>query len=296
MKMLKVLSNPTYYSSFILGNFVPNFFRKRYVYKSKSIGLNKKYFILSFDCDTEKDIEVVEEVNNKLRKIDISPSYAVPGELLKLGADVYSKIHKEGSEFLNHGYLSHTSYLKKNSSYISTLFYDQLTKKEVKNDIVKGHTNFIDVLGETPLGFRTPHFGSFQKSYQLKLLYSVLSELNYTFSSSTTPIKAMWNGPILNTNVGIFEFPVSGCFDYPGRILDSWNFRFSPSRKLNENDYVNQFNKMINFFSNPKTSGIFNIYADPSQIYDWDVFFECIKSTKSLINTSFSNLVKEYAE
>ena len=163
----------------------------------------------------------------------------------------------------------------------------------MKDDIIKGHNNFIDVLGELPLGFRTPHFGSYQKPYQLKLLYSVLSQLNYSFSSSTTPVTAMWNGPIVRTNSGIIELPVSGCHDYPARILDSWNFRFSPTRKFNEDDYINQFTKMIDFFADPNLSGIFNIYADPSQVYDWEMFFECMKMTNNLKNISFSGLVEE---
>ncbi len=293
MKLIRALSKPLYSSSFILGNMLPHFFWTRYISKSKKFGLDKKYFILSFDCDTEKDIEVVEEVNNKLRNLNILASYAVPGELLKLGSDVYLKLSKSGSEFLNHGYLSHTSYFEENSSYISTLFYDKLTKKEIRDDIIRGHNNIIKVLGKVPTGFRTPHFGTYQKPYQLKLLYSILSELNYIFSSSTTPVTSMWSGPIIRTSEGMLEFPVSGCYDYPCRILDSWNFRFSPTRKLEERDYVNQFTKMMDFFAEPNSYGIFNIYADPSQVYDWDVFYECMKTTSNLKNISFSELSKE---
>ena len=80
MNLIDALSNPFYSSSFVLGNLTPGFFRKRYVNKSKKFGLDGKYFILSFDCDTEKDIEVVEDVNKKLIDLNISASYAVPGE------------------------------------------------------------------------------------------------------------------------------------------------------------------------------------------------------------------------
>ena len=67
----------------------------------------------------------------------------------------------------------------------------------------------------------------------------------------------------------------------------------SQHEKLNEDDYVKQFSKMIDFFDLPNTSGIFNIYADPSQVYDWEMFFECMKMTKNLSNTSFSKLLQE---
>ena len=293
MRLFRALSNPFYSVSFLLGNIFPNFFRDKYIMKSKKFGLKKKYFILSFDCDTKKDIEVVEEVNNRLINLNISASYAVPGELLRLGSDVYSNIKKRGSEFLNHGFLSHTTFIQETHSYISNLFYDKLNDNEVREDIIKGHNNIIDILGEAPIGFRTPHFGTYQKSNQLRFLYSILSDLKYSFSSSTTPVTAMWNGPIVKTGSGIIEFPVSGCYDYPARILDSWSFRFSPTRKLNEDDYVKQFSKMIDFFDLPNTSGIFNIYADPSQVYDWEMFFECMKMTKNLSNISFSKLLQE---
>ena len=162
----------------------------------------------------------------------------------------------------------------------------------MREDIVKGHYNFIDVLGESPIGFRTPHFGTYQKPSQLKFLYSILSDLKYSFSSSTTPVSGMWKGAIQKSS-GILELPVSGSYDYPARILDSWGFRFSPTRRLNEGDYVEQFEKMIQFFENPDVSGVFNIYADPSQVHDWDAFFECIKRTSGLKNVSFSELIGE---
>jgi hypothetical protein len=294
MKIYDALSNPFYSASFVLGNLTPGFFRKRYINQSKKFGVNGKYFILSFDCDTEKDIEVVEEVHQRLTSLNITPTYAVPGELLKEGASVYRKLKNNGAEFINHGYLSHTTYVSSSKSYISTLFYDKLSNNEVKNDILSGHNNFFDVFGEYPLGFRTPHFGTYQKSGQLNFLYEVLNDLNYSFSSSTTPVTGMWNGAIKKTPVGILELPVSGCYDYPARILDSWGFRFSPTRKLNENDYFEQFKKMMNFFNNPEVNGIFNIYADPSQVYNWDMFFECMSMTNELTNTSFSELVKKY--
>ena len=112
MKLIRALSKPLYSSSFILGNMLPNFFGLDIFQNLKNLVLIKN--ILSYlDCDTEKDIEVVEEVNNKLRNSNILASYAVPGELLKLGSDVYLKLSKSGSEFLNHGYLHILHILKK---------------------------------------------------------------------------------------------------------------------------------------------------------------------------------------
>ena len=96
----KGLNNPFYSASFLAGNFAPSFFRNRYLNQTNKFGVKGKYFILSFDCDTEKDIEVVDEVHQRLARLNITPSYAVPGELLKKGASEYSKLKNKGAEFI----------------------------------------------------------------------------------------------------------------------------------------------------------------------------------------------------
>lgn len=287
------LKDPSYAATYFLGQLMPDMFRRRYVQKAKQSGVTERYIVLSFDCDTKKDIRVVEEVHQRLADMGIIPSYAVPGELLLEGAGVYRDLIGSGAEFINHGYLSHTLYTESTRSYVSTIFYDELTDKEVRDDIVRGHQVCEDILGKTPAGFRTPHFGTYQKASQLKHLYGVLAELGYRFSSSTTPATGMWHGPIKFVGNSLVELPVSGCYDYPCRILDSWSFRFSPTRQLTERDYVAQFKKVVEFFAVPGNVGILNIYADPSQVYDWPEFFECMALIDNFKNVSFGQLVDE---
>ena len=61
-KGLKLIQNamkdPFYSLSYLMGNIAPGYFRRRYLKKTKASGVNDKFFILSFDCDTEKDIDV----------------------------------------------------------------------------------------------------------------------------------------------------------------------------------------------------------------------------------------------
>src|SRR5215470_17243240 len=71
-------------------------------------GIGKPRFLLSFDCDTDLDIEVVEAVHAKLGKLGIRPVYAVPGELLQRGREAYGRIARGGAEFMNHGWAEHT--------------------------------------------------------------------------------------------------------------------------------------------------------------------------------------------
>lgn len=295
-RIFRLTRQPLYLVSYFLGLIAPSFFRYNQDRLLKKTKLKDKCFLLSFDCDTSKDIEVVEYVHNRLKGMGITPTYAVPGELLVEGAEIYRKLSDQGAEFINHGYRSHTSYCSKNKSYLSTLFYEKLKNQDVREDILKGHKTFFDVLGKYPLGFRTPHFGGYQSKNNLRHLYSTLTELGYSFSSSTSPYIAMWKGSVIDTNFGIYEFPVSGCYDYPVRILDSWSFRFSPTRRFKESDYVLQFKKAIDHFGLMNGPAIFNIYADPSQVYDWEDFFLCMEMTKNLKNISFAELTEKVKE
>jgi peptidoglycan/xylan/chitin deacetylase (PgdA/CDA1 family) len=292
-KFFWIINDPYFVVSYVLGKYIPSYFRFKQRRALQSMGIRGKYFILSFDCDTTKDIEVVESVHNKLKRLGITPSYAVPGELLLEGRDIYKKLYADGAEFINHGYQSHTSYSSSTNSYVSTLFYEKLSDNQVAADVSKGHDTFYEVFGKRPSGFRTPHFGGYQSKKNLIHLYSVLEDLGYKFSTSTSPVVAMWNGPIIRQSSGILEIPVSGCYDYPARILDSWGFRFSPTRKLTEKDYLAQFKKIIEYLNKSEGPEIFNIYADPSQVYDWPEFFECMALTNQLQNISFVGLVEK---
>jgi len=294
VRLLKALKNPFYSFGYTAGYMAPGFFRRNYQRAARNLGFKKSYLVLSFDCDTEKDIEVIEDVHNRVTSLGAHPIYAVPGELLLLGADVYRRMKKAGAEFINHGYLSHTSYDPTSRNYVSTLFYDRISGQEVIEDIHCGHEAYLNVFGSEPTGFRTPHFGTYNKKNQLSHLYSILGTLGYSFSSSTTPVLSMWKGPVIFDRSGIIEFPVTGCFDYPGRILDSWSFRFSPSRSYDEHDYAHQFRRLVDYFSADENVGIMNIYADPSQVYDWPEFFDCVAyASNNLQTTTFSDILKE---
>ena len=64
-----------------------------YIRLAKLQGKKRKFFILSLDCDTEEDISVIVQVDGRLSGLGIRPVYAVPGELLEKGRDVYKKMY-----------------------------------------------------------------------------------------------------------------------------------------------------------------------------------------------------------
>jgi len=294
MKKIQKIVTSSFHSAFsFLSARNPNLLFLYYSYFAKRQGFKQSRFILSFDCDTEKDIAVVEDVHTRLGKLGITPVYAVPGQLLEKGKDVYCGLANRGVEFINHGYYSHCNFQAESNSYISTFFYDQLTPEIIIDDIQRGHQSIINILGIKPTGFRVPHFGTFQKKENLKFLWTNLKTMGYKYSSSTLPLFGFLNGPLKQVDDDFYEIPLSGCYDFPLQILDSWGFRFAPLRNVTENDYGQQFGKMTSFFTKTGSFGLFNIYADPSQIYDWPIFFNCMELVSNISISSYDKLLKE---
>lgn len=272
----------------LLNKINPLLLWKLYSYRSKKI-IDRSYLILSFDCDTEEDIKCIEDVHKRLKDIGITPVYAVPGELLKKGENVYKKLCEQGSEFINHGGRSHTYFDDKNNRHASCFFYDKQPLSILEEDILDGHNTLKNVLGLTAEGFRTPHFGTFQNENHIKFLYSVLKKLEYKFSTSTTPSKAYEYGPIYE-KYGINEIPVSGIFNEPLNIMDTWAYFASPEKTKYPHEYTDS-SKKISEFSNDN-SLIINIYGDPSHICNSKEFFESMQIlSKNAININYKKLL-----
>ena len=249
----------------------PDLLWRRYSALCARSGLDRPVFILSMDCDTSKDIEVVEGVHTKLGQSDIKPVYAVPGQILEEGADVYGKIAASGATFINHGFARHTSWDPTNRIYESFFFYDALPIHQVRRDVAEGHEAIQRILGQTPTGFRTPHFGSFQKKREIHLLHRTLEELGYRYSSSIMPRYGIRWGPMIKGRV--CEIPVTGCREDPLTILDSWSFRFDATSTSTPEDYEEQARGLASLLEEGRPL-LINLYVDPSQVYDWPGFFE----------------------
>ena len=247
---------------------------RRYAVNCRSAGITTITLVLSFDCDTPDDIRVAWDVHSRLLDMGVRPAYAVPGALLRQGAQVYRRIAETGAEFLNHGGVSHTYFDDSAGRYRSCFFYDELDPARVAQDIVEGDDIVRDVLGAPPKGFRTPHFGTYQKVRQLRFLHKTLKELGYQYSSSTTPYWAVRKGPMFD-DFGIAELPVTGIASRPLSIFDTWAYFEAPSQLFEPADYVREAQALAHSFKD-HGCGLFNIYADPSHIFDSDYFFDAI--------------------
>ena len=245
--------------------------------------------VLSFDCDTDQDIKVAWDVHSRLMDMGVMPTYAVPGELLIRGEKVYQKIFNTGAEFINHGGREHTYFDKDLARHASCFFYDQQTQDTLRKDIVLGHKTLQNVLGITPKGFRTPHFGTFQRADHLSFLYGVLKDLNYLFSTSTSPLKGYIYGPVYR-ELGIYEIPVTGVFEEPMNILDTWAYFAAPDRTKSYQEYLESCAAIAHFVS--QNTFLINIYGDPSHVHNQEEFFQGIKCLTDVAkNTNFEQLL-----
>lgn len=277
----------------VLNRLNPTLLWYLYSYQSRKI-FNQSFFILSFDCDTEEDIAVAGDLHAKLQEIGVTPVYAVPGELLKKGEKVYRKIYDTGAEFINHGGREHTYFDREKDRHASCFFYDQQSRMDLKEDIFLGHKTLQEVLGITAKGWRTPHFGTFQKPEHLEFLYSILKELKYTFSTSTIPSRAYRYGPLYRLN-NLIEIPVTGIYSEPFNIMDTWAYFASPDRTKTPKEYVQAAQFLADFSHHYPV--LINIYGDPIHIYDKPEFFEAITFlSKRAQNINYTQLIERTYE
>lgn len=237
-------------------------------------GFDCLYVALSFDCDTPEDIPAAEHINIWLSKRGLKATYAVPGAQLREGEQTYRRIHDLGGDFINHGARPHAEW--RDGRYWSKTFYNEMTAAEVVEDIRKGHEIFLDVLGQSPVGFRAPHFGYFQAKEQRELMYSVLKDLDYIYSSSTLPEFGLRNGPVMFEN-GIREIPLSGSYIDPYTILDSWNYIISPHEVILKPQYADLFIHTVDKLLELNIPGILNYYVDPAHVLKGDVFYQAME-------------------
>lgn len=271
----------------VLQRVAPGRLLERLARLGAAAGLARPHFILSFDCDTDRDIELSVDVHSRLRAAGITPVYAVPGELLERGAETWRRIAATGAEFINHGHRTHTVY--RDGRYVANLFYDQMSATEIETDIRQGHLSAQRVLGRAPEGFRVPHFGTFGRAAQLRQLHEILRRLGYRFSSSTVPYVAFRHGPVTQ-RFGLPEIPVSGCVKYPMVILDSYTFRFARNRL--DADYLAEIEAWAALLHAGRPY-LVNLYADPSQIADWPDFFTAMARLAPFARPSYRAVLDE---
>lgn len=251
--------------------------------QSRKFNLDRLHVILSFDCDTPEDAAAAEKLYRSLERFQFKAAFAVPGEQLKEGADVYRTLAKKGVPFLNHGYLPHTKW--GNGRYESTTFYSGMSLKQIEDDIRHGHEIVREITGKEPRGFRTPHFGSFQKISQISLVHRFLEKMDYVFSSSTVPFYQLTHG-IFWRSGKLYEIPHSGSFWAPLTVFDSYSHL--PTR-----NYGALFSDTIEQLLKRRFCGVLNFYADPSHVENDDGYHRALEilAEKNVSTLHFEDLM-----
>ncbi|MDC3091207.1 polysaccharide deacetylase family protein [Rickettsiales bacterium] len=241
----------------------------------------KNIVLLTFDCETQRDMDVLDKLHKKLSDIKITPYFAVPGELIEKNKLLIQNLSKKKCFFINHGYKIHTIYDDFKKKNFSSFSYNNLAKSVIAEDIIKGHNSIKKITGQIPDIFRTPHFGSYSNKNSMNFIYDILFDLGYKFSSSTTPIYSFSKAPFYKTN-NIIEVPISSCLNKPLQIIDSWAFIGSKD-KTEITDLIDEMNKYFILMEN--NTFFLNTYFDPSDIINYDIFFETLsKFTKWSVN------------
>jgi len=257
----------------VAGKIKPDLLFRKYGKLAQLQGFDRLYIILSFDCDSPEDIPAAKIIHSYLNKRGLKGTFAVPGHLLSEGAGVYRRLSEEGADFINHGALPHVE--KRNGRYWSKTFYDEMLIGEVIRDIKDGHQIFSSVIRHPPIGFRSPHFGTILNPLLMENIYRVLEELKYKYSSSTMPISGFRFGPVQKIN-GLHEIPLSGSYNRPLDVFDSWSNLISPYNPMVKNEYAVRLIQTVESLKNLNVSGVLNYYVDPAQVIENESFFRAL--------------------
>lgn len=242
--------------------------------RAKAAGIDRLMLFLSFDCDTDPDIDGAPRLDHWLRGLGVRASYAVPGAQLVKGATTWRRLAAQGAAFMNHGALPHAEW--QGDQYRSITFYDQMPRDAVVADIEEGHRIGVEILGRAPEGFRAPHFGCFQRPDQLDLVHATAKRLGYAYCSTTIPSYGLGQGP--RVRVGeMVELPCFGSWRYPETILDSWTYLADRRVYRLTDTYAELFVETVDRMLDADIPGVLTFYADPSHVLDQAPFTRAIE-------------------
>jgi len=243
--------------------------------RAAACGLSGLTLFLSFDCDTDWDFEVVEPLDSFLAERSIAVTYAVPGAQLERGREYYKAVASRGREFMNHGAWPHAEWRQDQDQYVPITFYQNHTSDEVSADIRRGHQIVQDVTGQTPVGFRAPHFGSFQSASDLSLIYRTIAELGYLYASTTIPEQGLLHGPVYPTG-GVVELPTFGSASAPLTILDTWTHLTDRRRYALGAEYFELFAETLDVLTGADIPALLTWYGDPSHAWQQAPFMKAM--------------------
>lgn len=256
----------------IITVFFPRLFFKNFYKYATNLKYLSKTITISFDCDSYKDVCVLPNLLEYLESYNFKSSFACIGKLIEKYPKEHKLIIENGHEIINHTY-SHPF----NEELNSLNKFDKLPIGLQREEIVKCHKVCKSILGYEPNGFRIPHFAT----QYTDTIYSILSELGYSYSSSLLSVKSPTFGAPYCIN-GILELPIMTCPGHPFQAFDTYHaFRSKLTSHKNEADFLETFEELIKF--NLERELYINLYMDPLDIANFEnmaAILDCIEKYK----------------
>lgn len=231
---------------------------------------------LSFDCDCEEDVCALRPLLKLLGEYGVKAAFAVVGSLAEKFPVEHAALLDGEHELMNHGWSEHAS-LNESNRAVSTFYFHQLSEDQRRYEIEHGHTSIVRSLGYEPVGFRTPHFGTFQRAAQLMSLYAVLLDLGYVYSSSVTAARSARGGTAFRDGSGIVEFPLTGCPQHPTLCFDSWHTLSNTGRQHAPSNFFALFQEILDFAVQSPFQTVVNFYFDPRDVATFDGFNQVVQ-------------------
>ena len=238
--------------------------------------LDSSAFVLSFDCETERDIEILPKLLQQLHDARVVASFAVIGALAERFPHEHRAIAEGGHEIFNHGYSEHTS-IADDGSHTSTILYNNLTELQIQDEIEKGAGVIEEFCGVIPIGFRAPHFGTLTvASGDVGRLHRAIVKSGTRYSSSMSDLE------VLRLSRGgdskILEFPLASHPDRPAAVLDSWSTVASFGDGYVAGSLRTPVVLLMRRLAAAKSPRFASIYLDPVQVVDLPEFVELLNA------------------
>ncbi len=243
----------------------PRLYVKRWYAKNTGVHSwngKKACMTLSFDCDYSKDVLSLPLILRILKQRSLAASFACVGKLIERYPVEHRQILEGGHEIMNHTY-THPNHEELNPGKK----FNNLSIGEKKDEIEQCHRACQTLLGYSPIGFRTPHFGNLHTD----TVYGVLRETGYAYSSSIALARTERRDGLPFLRQGIREFPVSACPEHPYGVFDTWHaLKRGCGRHAEKGAWEAEFRRLVNI--GIETNSYLNVYFDPQDAAEEEAF------------------------
>jgi hypothetical protein len=134
------------------------------------------------------------------------------------------------------------------------------------------------------MGFRTPHFGTFQQPDQINGLYKLLKKHNFRYSSSVLMWYAHRQQRFAEPTASFWEFPISARVGPPISLIDSWNMIIKDHQRNRTARLKEAWDQALAVAMSSSRPTYLNVYFDPAHVVNYRPFESMLKKISELRN------------